>query len=300
MSTPSVEFLASNRPYHLAPGDIVGRMSTAACRLLDPRISEAHAMVSLRGRGLYLLALRGRLEVDGSEEAELRLEPGLVVTLADGVDIQVASVILPGTVLAARLDGGAPQELGASVYSVVLDPAPEVVPRFLEGAPAHVMSTSEGWVIRIGDAPSRPARAGSRFDVNGHRLEFLSMSLDEASAASTQNQAHAYKPLTIVARHTTLHLHRTGRTTALINGRPAQLVSELVAMGGSAPWDVIAGEIWRNATDRLQSRRNFDRALERLRNQLAQCGIRDNLVRSDGKGNFELFLLPGDTVRDES
>jgi pSer/pThr/pTyr-binding forkhead associated (FHA) protein len=33
----------------LAPGDIIGRMASAALVLDDGRVSEAHAMVSLRG-----------------------------------------------------------------------------------------------------------------------------------------------------------------------------------------------------------------------------------------------------------
>ncbi len=40
------------------PGGLIGRLPGAALRLDDPLVSEAHALVSLRGRKLKLLALR--------------------------------------------------------------------------------------------------------------------------------------------------------------------------------------------------------------------------------------------------
>ena len=40
-------------------------MWSAALHLDDPRVSEAHAMVSIRGSELKLLALRGRFQIDG-------------------------------------------------------------------------------------------------------------------------------------------------------------------------------------------------------------------------------------------
>ena len=49
----------------LGPGDLIGRSPTAALHIDDPRISEAHSMVSLRGSQLKLLALRGRHSVYG-------------------------------------------------------------------------------------------------------------------------------------------------------------------------------------------------------------------------------------------
>lgn len=63
--------LPDDRLVDAAPGDILGRLPTAAVRLNDPRISEAHALVSLRGRTLRLLALRGRFAVAGGVTSDL-------------------------------------------------------------------------------------------------------------------------------------------------------------------------------------------------------------------------------------
>ena len=54
----------------LIPGDLIGRMHTAALHLDDGRVSEAHAMVSLRDGSLRLLSLRGGFSVGrGSRRA---------------------------------------------------------------------------------------------------------------------------------------------------------------------------------------------------------------------------------------
>ena len=56
--------LDSGEVRQLVSGDIIGRIWGAALRLDDPQISEAHALVSMRGTALKLLALRGRFVVD--------------------------------------------------------------------------------------------------------------------------------------------------------------------------------------------------------------------------------------------
>ncbi len=48
----------------------------------DPRISEAHALLSLRGGALHLLSLRRMIAVDGKPVSGVELRRGLVVALA--------------------------------------------------------------------------------------------------------------------------------------------------------------------------------------------------------------------------
>ena len=74
---------------------MIGRVWSAALVLDDPRISEAHALVSLRNRSLRLMALRGALTVDGRDVDSVTLAPGLRVELADGVSLTVEAVELP-------------------------------------------------------------------------------------------------------------------------------------------------------------------------------------------------------------
>ncbi len=54
--------------FELAPGDIIGRLDSAAMPLADARVSEAHAMISLREGRLQMIALRGGLALAGEAE----------------------------------------------------------------------------------------------------------------------------------------------------------------------------------------------------------------------------------------
>ena len=108
----------------LSPGDVVGRLATAALRLDDPRVSEAHALVSLRGSDLKLLALRGILAVDRKQRTEVTLDPGVKVALARDLVLEVIEVCIPAKVLTVSLPGLPAQPLFGAVFSVVREPTP--------------------------------------------------------------------------------------------------------------------------------------------------------------------------------
>src|SRR5690606_9907840 len=81
----SVRFLVSEEPplcVDVPAGGFIGRSPFATLHLDDPRVSEAHALVSLRHGSLYLLALRRRFAVDGRPADELRLAEGQLIELA--------------------------------------------------------------------------------------------------------------------------------------------------------------------------------------------------------------------------
>lgn len=83
---PSGEVLA------LGHGALIGRLWSAELHVNDARVSEAHAMVSLRGRDVRLLALRGRFQVDGRWLSDVVLAPGMVIGLAKGLELEVVAV----------------------------------------------------------------------------------------------------------------------------------------------------------------------------------------------------------------
>ena len=88
----------------LGPGDRIGRLASAALTIDDARVSEAHAMISLRGGELRLLGLRGLFVVDGPPVQEVTLREGLEVQLAPGVSLEVLEIELPDAVLALQSD----------------------------------------------------------------------------------------------------------------------------------------------------------------------------------------------------
>lgn len=285
------------------PGGLIGRLPSAVLRLEDPLVSEAHALVSLRGRKLKLLALRGALEVDGKRLHEVVLEVGQRILLAQGVALEVEAVELPSHVLALTGLGNHPEELSASVYSILIRPPPglpELAVGYQASAAAHVFSTSDGWRIRIRNQAPEIIRAGGSWEIDGVRLGAIQIPIAAAGAQSTFYSGRIYAPLRIVARYETVHLEGLGQPTLVITGVPARILSEIANYGAPAPWEVVAAEIWRGEEDRQVLRQNWDRNLRSLRAKLRASGLREDLVRPDGKGNVELFLMPDDTVVDET
>lgn len=283
------------------PGAILGRLSSATVRIDDPRVSEAHALVSLRGSELKLLSLRGGLRVDGQKAADVPLAAGQQVQLARGVTLQVVAVNLPNAIIALQIVSmgrpfGEQVQLTRSVYSIVPQPEPAIEPRFVQGAPAHVWNTSDGWCIRLAGQERSQIEPGGSWEVAGFTVRAEVVPLPEAGISETIVSDRAYPTLQIIDRDGTIHVHREDQPSLILNGKPAQIISELIMMEVLAPWYVVAGEIWPRTSDTKVLRRNWDQCLNRLRRKLRDAGIRDNLVHADGTGNIELFLLPGDTV----
>lgn len=283
----------------LGPGDMIGRTWTAALRLDDPGVSEAHALVSLRGESLQLLALRGRFLVDGQPAGQAVLVPGQRVRLSQETELVVEAVALPREVLALEGDG-LPRQVLAGVCSLRTVPHPRLLPGHDPGAEAVLWSTGEGWRLRIGPTPPRELAAGDAFTVSGRPFRAVAVALAAAAQEQTRVQGGVDAPVRVEARFDTVHLHREGAPVAVLSGHAARVVSELVALGGPAPWSVVAGEIWPGEDDRDELRRKWDVVLVRLRHRLRGAGVRPDLVRSSRSGQVELVLLPGDAVEDRT
>lgn len=281
-------------PCTLGAGDLVGRAWCASLYLDDPRISEAHAMVSLRGERLRLLALRGRFAVDGSVVGEVDLHPGQRIVLAPpDLGFDVLEVVLPGEIAAIRADGGAPMLLhGAS--ALVLDPEPALRPPTAPDAGAWLWPGRDGWRIRLPGEGDRPIVFGDRFTIGARSFELVTWPLAPTAATRAGLQA----PLRLVARWETVHIHRADAPPVVIDGVPARLVSELAALRVPVAWAVLANELW-PSVDAGLARKRLDGALARLRTTLRESNLRSDLVRTNGQGQIELMLEPGDVVEDQ-
>ncbi|MCO4764417.1 MAG: hypothetical protein KC502_23095 [Myxococcales bacterium] len=283
----------------LSPGDFIGRLGNAALHLDDGRISEAHAMVSLRGQELKLLSLRGLFAVGGQPVKEAVLRPGLVIEPARGLRLEVVDVVLPELVLA--IEGqGLPRQLLSGATSLFLTPKPRLLPRYKGEADAHIWNTGEGWRLRIGTDDAVSLSPGQVFELRGVPFLAVGVSLEQAARQETRLDGAVQLPLRIVASYDTVHVHRLGLSALALDGISARIVSELVAVGGPASWQVIAQEIWRHEDDRGQLRRKWDVNLARLRRKLRVAGVRDDLLRSGGTGQVELLLYDGDQVDDRT
>lgn len=290
--------LPDGSSHELGHGAIIGRLWSAGLSLSDGRISEAHAMVSLRGQELKLLALRGRFAVDGSPRSSLVLSAGQEIQLAEGLSLFVEEVVLPSSVFAIEGDD-LPRVAVSGVCSLRTRPRPEVVPGFDPTAAAHLWSDGDAWVLSV-DGAQRSVQPGDTWTLGEFAFRAVSIALQTAGRSATAVAGGVAPPVRLEARHDTVHMHVEGRESIVLAGLAGRLVSELVSFDAPVPWRVLAGEVWPDEDDDDYLRRRLDTNLSRLRKRLRDAGIRSDLVRSDGYGNVELFRHPGDEVLDRT
>ena len=282
----------------LAPGDLIGRLETAALPLSDARISEAHALVSLRGEDLRLLGLRGRFAMDGTPMKEVILRPGLLVDLAPGLTLRVLDVALPDEVLALEGDGF-PRQVLSGVCSVHLRPEPRIAHRYEAGAAAHIWTVGGSWAMQPAGEPARPLEAGDEFTLGGVSFAAVPVSLLEAASPATR-AGGVRPPLTIEANFETVNIHQDGLPALSLSGISARILSELVAFDGPVHWQMIASQIWKDETEKVLLRRKWDVSVARVRRKLRDAGLPPGLLRSARTGHAELALELGDSVVDRT
>lgn len=286
--------LSEGRVVDLGPESVIGRMRSAALHLNDPAISEAHALVSLRGSQLKLLALRGRFRADGEPTPEVTLRAGQTIELGPELTVFVEQVSLPTEVLAVRAHN-LPLQILPPVASITAATG-ELVPGFSPNAEALLWIDGDAVHVRRPGLSDELLVAGAALDVAGTTFVIERMSLERAGVGATLGRGVDAR-IQIVLRFDTVHVLTGGRVAA-IDGIPARILCELAELGGPVEWRMAAAEIWPEERDDALLRRNWDAGLSRLRRALLEHHIRGDLVRSAGRGRIELFLRPGDTVED--
>lgn len=281
------------RRYELVSGDVIGRHAASALPLDDARVSEAHAMVSLREQELRLIALRGAFAIDGRPVDSVALQPGLVVHLAPQLALEVEAVELPDSVMA--LEGpGVPRQVLPGVCSVVAGPPLRVQKGLSSAGLAVIWNTGPGWRVREGGGEARDLVVGMQ--VAG--LTAVAAPLAAAGLAATVRRDSVSPPLELVVWPDSVHVHREGKPAVTISGILARILAELVAFDGPVHWKVLAGELWPKGDDQEVLRARLDVNLSRLRRRLRKHGVRVDLVRSDGAGQIGLLLYPHDRVEE--
>jgi hypothetical protein len=278
------------RERELVPGDVIGRLSSAALSIDDARVSEAHALVSLREGELRLLALRGQFAVAGRPVREATLRPGLTIELAPDVAIDVLAVTLPESVLGVEIEGRALPL--PSVCSLFYAP-PRVVAGYAANADARVWSVGDAWRVEE-QGSSRALSAGETLGP----LHVVAVPVADAGQPVTELGIEA--PLVLVAHYDTVHVQRNGVPIVTLSGLLARMVSELASLEGPVSWAALARMLWPAEDDPGVVRARLDTNLTRLRSKLREGRVRTDLVRTDGAGQVELFLYAHDRVEDRT
>jgi hypothetical protein len=291
----SVDFLLpSGETVTMGHGSIVGRLWSADLHLNDARVSEAHAMVSLRGRDVHLLALRGRFQVRGKTQSDVVLTPGMQVSFAPGLVLEVAKIQVPEQVLACEAPG-VPRQVLRGVTSLFGTERPAIVHGWKKGADDYLWPTGDSWMRGRGDGVV--VSFGDEWEVGLVRFRAVGERISGAEATEVDPRYH--QPLRVIARYDTVQLVREGHPTVLISGHMARVLSDLVVAQAPISWQDLAVSIWGDL-DKNVLRRRWDMQLVRFRQKLRAQGIREDLLSADGSGLLELLIGPGDTVVDET
>ena len=282
----------------LGAGELVGRLWSAALQIDDPRISEGHAMLSLRGGDLWLLALRRRLAVEGRSVAEVRLVVGQRIALALGLELVVEAVALPAEALALE-SPGLPTTMLAGLCSLKVHPQIQLSARYEPDAACLLWDTCDGW-RRAQGGVTTPLAAGDTWTVEGVPFRAVAMAVGGAGLAPTRVTGGIDPPLRIVTAWETAQVQAGDAPPVTFAGVPARILSELAALGGPAGWEVVAREVWPDEDDAWVLRKRWDVNLGRLRARLREGGVRTDLVRAAGTGQVELVLRRNDVLEDRS
>lgn len=280
----------------LGHGDIIGRMGSASLVIDDARVSEAHAIVSLRRGALHLLALRGRFAVGGRVLAEMELAPGLALDLAEGLTLHITDLVLPEWLLGIA-GPGLPAQVLSGTTSLDLAPGPQLRPGWRPDARAWLWNVDQHWKIQVAGEPPRPFSLRDKVVIDGFELKAVAVPLTAAGVPRTQHEHVA--PIRLSACVNTVQVQVGAHAPVVIGGLPGRLLAELAAIDGPVGWEVVARELWVD-DEPVALRRRWDVSLSRLRGKLRAIGVRDDLIASDGSGQVELVLRDGDalTLRD--
>ncbi len=272
-------------------GDLVGRGVRSAVPLEDPRISEGHALVSLRADGFFLLALRGTLWTGGRWGSEVALHPGLQVRLAEGVELRVHEVHVPDIILALEGVGDEPLVLRQATWSLRKDPL-RVRADFEGDADAWIWRTDGQWWARTGEAEGdiAPLEIGDVVRVGEHALPVVGVTVAAGREGQTIRTRSAHPPLAIEVLPSVTRI-RSGDRMVELAGRSHDIfrhTARLTEERGPVHWTEVAGAIWKvNPTPD-----NWYRNRARLAARLRELGLPSDLVTVQ-QGHVRIDLRPG-------
>tara|TARA_R110002096_G_scaffold401386_4_gene598247 strand:+ start:11380 stop:12279 length:900 start_codon:yes stop_codon:yes gene_type:complete len=285
---------STGEAFEVGPGEIIGRSDSAALCVRDPRISEAHAMVSLRGQSLMLLPLRGRLWKGEKIASEIPLEAGLTIELAPELKLRCEEVSLSSTLLGISVPG-LPSLCLTSTLSLLASSPPKVVRGYVANADAVFWTVGPIWYLSHPSGEQQRISLGDVITIKDLQVEVVPIAVDAASKAKTQ---HARRALTLLLCGEAVQVDRPGGASVLIGGIPGRILAALLRAGRPLHWQSISAEVWEGelATE-LALRKRFDVSLARLRTRLAPlCGKNESLVVLDGAGTVALNLADSDQI----
>jgi len=279
----------------------VGRSFAADVVLEDGCISEAHALVSLRGQALVLFALRGRIRCDGRDVPRVTLATGQVIQLAPEVELVVEQVSLPDEVLAVvGVNVAIPRQILAGVLSLMNDgEQPHLEEGVQRDAAALIFSDGLSWFVRTTGTP-KAVVDGDVFESKGTKIRFEAVKIEHAAVVETAPGQPLEGRIRLLSHFDTVKVWREDapERPLTLAGVASRLVAELLAFGGPVRWELVAKAVWGDGDEGVL-RHRLDVTLQKVRKRLDEHGIRRDLVSAHRTGHLELLLHPGDQADDQ-
>lgn len=297
--------LESGLERELEPGDLIGRAANCALRIDDTRISEAHAMITRRREGLVLLALRGRVAVDGKPRTRVALAPGVRVVLAGSHPLTVVALECPPVRPAIVRGPGAPDGSAPSsdhttllgrVITLYADPDAAPTTWFDPDGDARVLGGKRGPRLRVPGAPDRPLHEGDELRLGASRFRFVHLQRAAPEPAATNDRGHLDVTLRIVVRFDTVLITTGAGRSVTLDGISARMLSELAEVKAPIAWTELARHLWNTPADSA-TRHRWDQLMLRVRQKLREAGVRSDLIRANRNGLVELVLGPDDKLQ---
>lgn len=254
--------------------------------------------MSRRKDGLALLALRGRVSLDGKPKTRVALAVGTRVVLAGFCSLAVTALSLPARRLVLLGEPAVPHgphlPLGrvVTLYGDGRAPVGWLDP---DGA-AHILGGAHGPRLRRPGRPDLALVPDAPYIMDG-LSGFRLLEVESAtSEVSTSDKGQFDQSLRIVVRFDTVHITTDAGKGTTLDGAAARVVTELAEIKAPVAWSELARILWSAPAD-AAIRHRWDQLLLRLRGKLREAGIRADLVRSNRGGLVELVLGPGDKLQ---
>lgn len=298
--------LPDGRQVYVPPGTVMGRLVTSAVPIDDPRISEAHVLVTHRGGSMWMMGLQQQaLRVVGDRSrSHVRLVAGQRLSLAEGYVVEVMAVVTPDHLPQAQYRRRGEIEWhqlgnldGHEYYSIMSGPLWVAGQR--EGAMCHLACGVDSWVLFTQEQDSISIEDLEIWEAGDWQFRFLWLPVDQAGTAKT------------IARHQHSLDYRieVGETFVRITpieddrdleplifvGQPRLLLMALMRETTSRRWQVLGAEIWEDwgELDRKARERRWNPAIHRLRKRLAEYALDPDIVYRDEACPGRYGIRPG-------
>lgn len=282
--------LPDNRCVPVPVGGFIGRVSTAHLRLRDPEVSEGHAMISLRGREIRILALRGPVVVNDTPVAEAALRVRQKIRLSPTTVLIVEDVVLPESVLAIEGLQGGPVELAESAASLLSAPA-RIEPGLHRDAWAWIWNEGDAWFVQETGGVPTLLEVGRALERGDDRLRVISVPLGRGP---NDTKAEDGAPVRVEIGPGFARMGAGRGPMLSLGGNQADLIRLLAEADAPVHWTRLAKYFWPEK-DQPKWRDRFDAMVKELKAKLRDHRIRPDVVWS-WDGSYKLNLTGLDTL----